>query len=142
MLPTTQNDIRKSRVVQILQKQHSVSAIPCKQVTYIVVHSSDFLDRSFIKRYIALSHRVIYDILSSCVFDSLAISSSAVLLQNGNCQPISCLIKFQDRLCSVMVSVLDSSAEGREFDPQPGQNKDVKNNYFLVCTASLLSPQH
>ena len=35
----------------------------------------------------------------------------------------------------VTVSVLASSAEGRSFDPQPGQNKDIK----LVFAASPLS---
>ena len=37
-----------------------------------------------------------------------------------------------------MVSVLASSAEGRGFDPRPGQTKDFK----LVLAASLLSMQN
>ena len=31
-----------------------------------------------------------------------------------------------DRLGGVMVSVLASGAEGRGFDPRPGQTKDIK----------------
>ena len=33
---------------------------------------------------------------------------------------------FSDRLGGVMVTVLASSAEGRGFDPRPGQTKDIK----------------
>ena len=35
-------------------------------------------------------------------------------------------LRFTDPLGGVMVSVLASSAEGRGFDPQPGQTKDIK----------------
>ena len=33
---------------------------------------------------------------------------------------------MRDRLGGVMVGVLTSSAEGRGFDPRPGQTKDFK----------------
>ena len=36
------------------------------------------------------------------------------------------LILERDRLGGVMVIVLASSAEGRRFDPRPGQIKDIK----------------
>ena len=41
-----------------------------------------------------------------------------------------------DRLDGVMVSVLASSAEGRVFDPWPGQTEDIK---IGIC---CFSPKH
>ena len=34
------------------------------------------------------------------------------------------------RLCGEMVSVLTSSGEGHEFDPRPGQTKDIKISIY------------
>ena len=45
---------------------------------------------------------------------------------------------FISDISNVVVSVLALSAEGRRFDPQPGQTKDMK----LVSAASPLSTRH
>ena len=48
------------------------------------------------------------------------------------------LLTHKDRIGGVMVSVLASNAEGRGFDPCPGQTKDIE----MVFAAFLLSMQH